>query len=88
MTQIVPVQVNISISLKKIVKMEEVDHKIMFQFSIILEWMEIRAVYHNLKTKTSLNILTEAMMNDLWLPEVIYSNTDQVETVRLGLIEE
>ena len=27
-------------------------------------------------------------MEQLWLPNVIYSNTDQVETVRLGLIDE
>ena len=85
---IVPAQVNISVILIKIVKMEEVDHKITFQFSIILEWREPRAKYHNLKTKTSLNILTDSMMEQLWLPNVIYTNTDQVETVRLGQTSE
>ena len=37
---IVPVQVNISIDLLKIVDMEETDHKIDFQFEITLEWKE------------------------------------------------
>ena len=28
------------------------------------------------------------MMEELWLPNIIYSNTDQKETVRLGLLQE
>ena len=80
----VAVPVHISIVLMKIVAMEETQHSIDFQFGIILEWKDNRAVYHNLKEKTSLNALTEGEIVRLWLPLVIYDNTDQKETSMLG----
>ena len=84
--KIVPVQLNISIDLLKIVDMEKMDHKIDFQFQIILEWRESkRVVYHNLKEDTSLNALSDININTLWLPLVIYDNTDQKEVTRQGM---
>ena len=80
---IVPVQVRISIILMKIVQIKEVDHKIEFQFGIVLEWPEIRALFHNLKFKSSLNALTDEEISHLWLPYVIYDNTDMKEVVQL-----
>ena len=76
-------EVWISINLQKIVSMEEVQHKIDLQFEISLQWKENRAQYHNLKTKRSLNALTDAEINTLWLPYVIYANTDMKEAVQL-----
>ena len=75
--------VGISISLLKIVSMQEVLHKIDLQFEISLEWKENRVTYHNLKIKTSLNALTDAEVRALWLPYVIYANTDMKEAVQL-----
>ena len=75
--------VEISISLLKVVSMEEVQHKIDLQFEITLEWKENRAVYHNLKLETSLNALTDGDVYSLWLPYVIYANTDMKEAVQL-----
>ena len=46
---VIPVDVNISIDLMKIVHMEEADHFIEFQFEINLEWREKRVSYQNLK---------------------------------------
>ena len=80
---IVPVPIFISISLLKIVSMEEVQHKIDFQFEISLMWKENRVIYQNLKKKTSLNALTNKEMTFLWLPYVIYVNTDMKEAVEL-----
>ena len=86
---IVPVELNISIDLLKIVDMEETDHKIDFQFEITLEWKENnRVVYHNLKRDTSLNALSKDDIENLWLPLVIYDNTDQKEMTRLGAMWE
>ena len=70
-----PTHVNVSIVLLRIVDMEETDHKIDFQFQITMEWRENkRVVFHNLKQDTSLNALSEA--SGIWLPVVIYDNTD------------
>ena len=42
-------------------------------------------MYHNLKNRTSLNALTKEDIEKLWLPKVIYENTDQKDTTRLGV---
>ena len=81
---VVPVPVNVSLLLMKVVEIEEVDHSIHFQFQINLEWKEMRATYLNIKSDTSLNTLTDDDISQLWLPLVIYGNTDQKETTRLG----
>ena len=85
---IVPVNVHISIDLKKIVDIEEVAHKIKFQFRIKMNWYDNRARFLNLKVRSSMNSLTEESFSKLWLPLIIYDNTDQKQTTRLGWITE
>ena len=48
-----------------------------------MEWPEIRALFHNLKFKSSLNALTDEEIAQIWLPYVIYDNTDMKEVVQL-----
>ena len=81
---LVPVPVTVSIILMKIVSMEEVHHSIDFQFGILLQWKDVRLTYFNLKQKSSLNALSDQDIDALWLPRVIYSNTDQKETTKVG----
>ena len=50
----------------------------------MLKWTEKRASYHNLKKTAALNALTEENIEKLRLPEVIYENTDDKESTRLG----
>ena len=80
---VVAVPVHISINLLNVVSMEEVQHKIDFKFSIILEWKDNRVRYQNLKEETSLNALTQQDIYRLWLPYVVYANTDMQEAVQL-----
>ena len=82
--KIIPVPVNISISLLNIVQIHEVDFSITFQFEIKLEWLDYRASYNNLKPRIYMNTLTKEDVDKLWLPMVIYENTDQKERTRLG----
>ena len=79
-----PLNVSVSLHLLKLVDINEDDYSIEIQFEITLEWKEIRATYHNLKEATVLNALTQKDTKRLWLPQVIYENTDQKETTRLG----
>ena len=39
---------------------------------------------NNLKKKAYLNALTEEDKKNIWLPIVVFDNTDQKETTRLG----
>ena len=80
-----PVPVKISLTLYKVVSMKEDDHSIELQFHITLEWKENRATYHNLKKESYLNALSSDDIGRLWLPLVVYTNTDQQETTRLGV---
>ena len=84
----IPASVSISIILMKVVDIDEVDHSIQLQFHISLQWSENRAKYLNLKEETSLNALTNDDIQKLWLPLVIYYNTDQKESTRLGWVNE
>ena len=79
------VEVNVSLTLFKVVAIEEEDHSIQLQFQIILEWKENRATYYNLKSESYLNALSQDEIKTLWLPLVVYLNTDQQETTRLGV---
>ena len=78
------VNVFVSIDLSKVVDINEEDYSIEMQFSITLKWIENRATYQNLKKDQSLNALTEKDIKQLWLPKVIYKNTDQKQSTRLG----
>ena len=81
---LVKVPVSVSIILLKVVDIEEEDLSIELQFEIILEWIENRATFKNLKNDSTLNALSDEEMRNLWLPRVVYANTDQKETTRLG----
>ena len=79
-----PVNVSISILLMKVVEIEESDHSIQLQFQISLDWKENRVKYYNLKKDTYLNALTDLDIKKIWLPLIVYDNTDQKEVTRLG----
>ena len=78
------VNVSVSIDLSKVVDINEEDYSIEMQFSITLKWIENRATYQNLKEDRSLNALTQEDIQLIWFPEVIYDNTDQKESTKLG----
>ena len=84
----IPVEVNVSIDILRLVDINEEDYSIEIQFEITLEWKENRATYLNLKANNSLNALNQKDIEKLWLPEVVYENTDQKESTRLGFIME
>ena len=83
-TRITPVQVVVSMTLQKVVTIEEEEHSISFKFQISMDWKENRVTYRNLKEEWTINTVREEDVKMLWLPLVIYTNTDQQETTRLG----
>ena len=76
--------VKVSLTLQKVIAIEEVDYSISFKFKISLMWRENRVTYQNLKTDSTNNLLRQDEVRMLWLPLVFYWNTDQEETTRLG----
>ena len=53
------------------------EDSIELQFQINLEWKENRATYYNLKNESYLNTLSQDEINLLWLPLVVYLNTNK-----------
>ena len=78
------VNVSVSLDVLKLIDIDEEDYSIEIQFSIFMKWVENRATYLNLNNDRSLNALTLKDKQSLWLPEVIYENTDQKDSTRLG----
>ena len=88
--ELIPALVNVSMDFLKMVRTEEVNNKIMIKFTISLEWYEKRAIFYNLKTQEAMNALPLREVEKLWLPFVIFDNTDMMEAVKLeeGVITE
>ena len=79
------VAVHVSMTLIKVVAINEEGNSMELQFQITLEWKENRVTFQNLKKRTFLNALSEEDIKSLWLPLIVYTNTDQQETTRLGM---
>ena len=48
-----------------------------------MSWYENRVNYHNLKIDDTLNSLSDADLQDLWIPYIIFQNTDNNEAVTI-----
>ena len=86
-SHIVAVTVNISTTLMNVLKISEVDHTIELKFGISLVWYENRVKYHNLKTNVALNMLSDAELSSIWIPYIIFRNTDDDEAVTIGSVK-
>ena len=78
-----PVKVDVSTSILNVIDISEVNHIIELKFDIVMEWYEYRASYHNLKNIQALNKLSEKEVRMLWIPYIIFQNTDDNEAVVL-----
>ena len=81
---IIPVSVGVSLRLLALMNIDENQNTIDLQFEIILNWKDSRISYSNLKNEVFLNALTNENIESIWLPLVVYENTNQKETTRLG----
>ena len=67
----------------KVLSISEVHHTISFKYQILLEWFENRAKFYNLKQNEALNILSSQEMEYIWIPYIIFQNTDNNEAVSI-----
>ena len=78
-----PVKIDVSTSIRNIIEISEVNHIIELKFDILMEWYEYRVDYRNLKTVKALNTLSDEELRSLWIPYIIFQNTDNDEAVEL-----
>ena len=78
-----PVLVNVSTSLMNVLAISEFSHTIDLKLGITLEWYENRVLYHNLKVKEALNTLSDMEAASIWIPYIIFKNTDTDEAITI-----
>ena len=78
-----PVKVNVSTILRNVIEISEVNHIIELKFDISLKWYENRAIYQNLKREEALNMMSDEELEALWIPYIIFENTDNDEAVSI-----
>ena len=52
------------------------------KFRLLLEWYDYRLKYHNLKLERSANLLTREETESLWIPFVVFANTEGNEATK------
>ena len=75
--------ISIDFTLKNVLEISEIDMKLKLKFAIHLEWIDHRLTYQNLKEKTVKNILTKEEESMIWMPTLIFENTDDNEIVEV-----
>ena len=78
-SRIIPVEVHVSMAVMDIISIKEVDLNYVLKFRLVLEWYDHRLIYHNLKEDLSGNLLTREDIRSLWIPFVVFSNTERNE---------
>ena len=57
---IIPVSIRVSTSLRNVLEISEFTHTIDLKLGISLEWYDNRLLFHNLKSKAALNVLSNS----------------------------
>ena len=65
------------IDILSVLDITEVDNTITLQIEMKLTWLDGRVTMYNLKLDKDLNTLTEEFRNNIWIPEVVFFNTQK-----------
>ena len=76
-------ELRISVDLIEILSLAVVEMKITTKYKLQLQWFDPRIVFLNLKENMNLNGLIASELNQIWIPSIIFSNTqaDDFSTV-------
>ena len=81
-SKVIPANVSISMAVMDIISISEVDLVYVLKFRFLMSWYDYRLKYHNLKKEQSLNTLSKAEIDRLWIPFVVFSNTENQESTK------
>ena len=76
--------VNISMDLISIINVNEVDSIFQVQFTLYLSWLDSRMSFNNLKNDTAQNVLSPKKKAMIWLPKLVFLNTEHRPKVSLN----
>ena len=68
-------EVKVRVDLLQILTLSVVEMKISTKYNLYLEWMDPRIVFYNLKDNSNLNGLVQTELEKIWIPKMIFANT-------------
>ena len=74
---IIPVSIKVSTSLRNVLEISEFFHTIDLKLAISLEWYDNRVLYHNLKMKEVLNVLSDYEVSLSLLSKQLKNSLDE-----------
>ena len=83
-SKVIPVDVKVSIAVMDVLSISEVDLTYVLKFRFLMVWYDYRLKYHNLKQERSLNSLSREEIERLWIPFLVFSNTQKQESTKGG----
>ena len=75
-------QVNIHIDLISILQIDEIKSKFYVKYILQAEWFDRRLSFNNLKLLPEMNILSPEDRDKIWVPNLIFDNTDSNEEAK------
>ena len=81
-SKVIAANVSISMAIMDVISISEVDLVYVLKFRFLMVWYDYRLKYHNLKEEQSLNTLSRAEIDNLWIPFVVFSNTEHQESTK------
>ena len=81
--KIVKTEVNVSVDLLSILKVNEVESVFSCQLRLFLTWMDQRLQYNNLKMESNLNSMSLEEKAAIWTPRLIFKNTELRDGVKI-----
>ena len=73
-------KVNVSLYIRDILEVSEVQSVLEVSFSLVLGWFDPRITFTNLNQDSNFNKLTENEKHTIWKPIIEFSNTKYVDT--------
>ena len=73
----------IDVRIKAIRHVDEIGEIFYIKYHIITSWIDRRLTYHNLKEEADFNILSDEEKLKIWIPKVIFENTEKTESTLL-----
>ena len=68
------VELNFSLEMKKILKINEVEGTFRTRFVIRRQWLDPRLSYRNLKKESRVNLISPSEASTIWFPQMVFEN--------------
>ena len=71
--------ITVGVSIVNILDVSEVNSFVKVQFQLEIVWRDPRVSFWNLKEGNRINILSKDEARELWLPQIVFLNTEDLE---------